>query len=201
MAEIDVIAQGFGTSTSEGMISYCGITLIRGERLTLVDVGYQARRVVLVDRLAERGIRPEDIGRIVLTHAHWDHSLNLLRFPNAEVVEGTLRADQKMVVERDGVTVTFTRDARGHFQTCVEGPLSIARLSAGAGVTRQAVTKHLHTLGDAGLVRHSRRGNGQYAGVQFENVPAPDRRRIFSHIMAEQRRQMQSTRQRQSGAY
>ena len=41
---------------------------------------------------------------------------------------------------------------------CVEGPLSIARLSEGAGVTRQAVTKHLHALGDAGLVRHLRRG-------------------------------------------
>ena len=41
---------------------------------------------------------------------------------------------------------------------CVHGPLSIARLSEGAGVTRQAVTKHLHALGDAGLVRDSRRG-------------------------------------------
>ena len=40
----------------------------------------------------------------------------------------------------------------------VDGPLSIARLSEGAGVTRQAVTKHLHALGEAGLVRHARRG-------------------------------------------
>jgi len=36
---------------------------------------------------------------------------------------------------------------------CADGPLSIARLSDGAGVTRQAVTKHLHAMGDAGLVR------------------------------------------------
>jgi DNA-binding transcriptional ArsR family regulator len=40
----------------------------------------------------------------------------------------------------------------------MDGPLSIARLSEGAGITRQAVTKHLETLGEAGLVRHSRRG-------------------------------------------
>lgn len=39
-----------------------------------------------------------------------------------------------------------------------DGPLSIASLSEGSGVTRQAVTKHLHTLADAGLVRDSRRG-------------------------------------------
>ena len=41
---------------------------------------------------------------------------------------------------------------------CGDGPLSIARLSEGAGVTRQAITKHLHALADAGLVRDSRRG-------------------------------------------
>jgi DNA-binding transcriptional ArsR family regulator len=36
---------------------------------------------------------------------------------------------------------------------CHEGPLSIARLSEGTGVTRQAITKHLQTLASAGLVR------------------------------------------------
>lgn len=41
---------------------------------------------------------------------------------------------------------------------CTEGPLSIARLSEGTGVTRQAITKHLRTLADAGLVRDTRTG-------------------------------------------
>jgi DNA-binding transcriptional ArsR family regulator len=39
-----------------------------------------------------------------------------------------------------------------------DGPLSITRLSEGTGVTRQAITRHLHALGDAGLVRNTRRG-------------------------------------------
>jgi DNA-binding transcriptional ArsR family regulator len=39
-----------------------------------------------------------------------------------------------------------------------EGPLSIAELTAGANVTRQAITKHLHVLADAGLVRGDREG-------------------------------------------
>lgn len=38
------------------------------------------------------------------------------------------------------------------------GPMSIARLAAGAGVTRQAITKHLQVLSNAGLVRGSRKG-------------------------------------------
>ena len=41
---------------------------------------------------------------------------------------------------------------------CTEGPLSIARLSDGAGVTRQAITKHLRTLAAAGLVRDRHEG-------------------------------------------
>jgi DNA-binding transcriptional ArsR family regulator len=38
------------------------------------------------------------------------------------------------------------------------GPLSISRLTAGSGITRQGVTKHLRVLAGAGLVRSSRRG-------------------------------------------
>lgn len=41
---------------------------------------------------------------------------------------------------------------------CVDGPLSISRLSDGSAVTRQAITKHLHALADAGLVRDHRQG-------------------------------------------
>jgi DNA-binding transcriptional ArsR family regulator len=50
------------------------------------------------------------------------------------------------------------------------GPLSITRLSEGTGVTRQAITRHLETLGEAGLVRHARRGR--------ERVWELDRKRI-----------------------
>ena len=41
---------------------------------------------------------------------------------------------------------------------CAGGPLSISRLSDGSKVTRQAVTKHLHALSHAGLVRDRRHG-------------------------------------------
>jgi DNA-binding transcriptional ArsR family regulator len=38
------------------------------------------------------------------------------------------------------------------------GPASIAGLTSGSGVSRQAVTKHLHVLRAAGLVRGARQG-------------------------------------------
>ncbi len=53
---------------------------------------------------------------------------------------------------------------------CAEGPLSVTGLSAGAPVTRQAVSKHLHALAAAGLVRFSRRGR--------ERIVALDPRRL-----------------------
>lgn len=41
---------------------------------------------------------------------------------------------------------------------CGGGPMSITQLADGVDVTRQAVTKHLHVLAEAGLVRHFRQG-------------------------------------------
>jgi DNA-binding transcriptional ArsR family regulator len=41
---------------------------------------------------------------------------------------------------------------------CRYGPQSITKLSQGASISRQGVTKHLHALYTAGLVRSERRG-------------------------------------------
>lgn len=41
---------------------------------------------------------------------------------------------------------------------CDNGPMSITELTAGSKITRQAITKHLRALGEAGLVRSRWRG-------------------------------------------
>lgn len=41
---------------------------------------------------------------------------------------------------------------------CAGSALSIAQLTTGTAITRQAVTKHLEVLADAGLVRDVRQG-------------------------------------------
>jgi DNA-binding transcriptional ArsR family regulator len=45
---------------------------------------------------------------------------------------------------------------------CAGERLSITQLASGAGVTRQAITKHLHVLAGAGLVRGNREGREQH---------------------------------------
>jgi DNA-binding transcriptional ArsR family regulator len=44
------------------------------------------------------------------------------------------------------------------FRLCDDGPLSITRLAAGSKVTRQAITKHLRVMEQAGLVGSTRHG-------------------------------------------
>jgi len=44
------------------------------------------------------------------------------------------------------------------FRLCDDGPMSIARLTAGSKITRQAITKHLRVMEDAGLVQSTRHG-------------------------------------------
>jgi DNA-binding transcriptional ArsR family regulator len=45
---------------------------------------------------------------------------------------------------------------------CDDGPMSIASLTRGATVTRQAITKHLRVMEDAGLVRSTRHGRESF---------------------------------------
>ena len=51
-----------------------------------------------------------------------------------------------------------------------EGPLSITRLSEGTGMTRQAVTRHLHALGNAGLVRDAKEGREHVFSLDLKRV-------------------------------
>lgn len=58
---------------------------------------------------------------------------------------------------------------------CREGPRSIASLSAGAKVTRQAITKHLHALADAGLVRGHSEGRERIWELRPERLEVAHR--------------------------
>lgn len=61
-----------------------------------------------------------------------------------------------------------------------EGPLSISRLTDGTDVTRQAVTKHLRVLAEAGLARGERQGRERV--WQLERAPLDQARRSLERI-------------------
>jgi DNA-binding transcriptional ArsR family regulator len=66
---------------------------------------------------------------------------------------------------------------------CKEGPLSITRLTAGGGVTRQAVTKHLQVLAQAGLAHSSQVGRERI--WELEPEPLLTARECLSQISAQ----------------
>jgi N-acyl homoserine lactone hydrolase len=86
MAKIDLLLQGFSLASDQGSFGFCGVTLVEGTKRILVDVAHVGRRSLVLQKLQERGLTPNDIDYVFLTHAHWDHMLNIDLFPNARVL-------------------------------------------------------------------------------------------------------------------
>ena len=66
---------------------------------------------------------------------------------------------------------------------CDEGPMSIAKLTAGFPITRQAITKHLRVMEQAGLVRSTQ--HGRESVWQLEQKRLADVRRYLQLIWAQ----------------
>jgi len=66
---------------------------------------------------------------------------------------------------------------------CREGPLSIMALTDGTAVSRQAITKHLHALRQAGLARGSRSGRESIWELRPNRLA--DTRRYLDQIAAQ----------------
>lgn len=87
---VDVLLPGRSLTTPEGSLGFCGTYLVTSRtgptRRILVDPGHGGRRTPLISRLEERGVGPEDVDTVVLSHAHWDHAQNIDLFPHARVL-------------------------------------------------------------------------------------------------------------------
>lgn len=66
---------------------------------------------------------------------------------------------------------------------CQEGPLSISRLAEGTSLTRQAVTKHLRVLGQAGLASSRRHGREQQWHIEARRLA--EVRRLLGQISSQ----------------
>jgi DNA-binding transcriptional ArsR family regulator len=66
---------------------------------------------------------------------------------------------------------------------CDSGPMSIARLTSGTDVTRQAITKHLRVMEEAGLVRSRRHGRESMWELERKRL---DEARRYLEIIAKQ---------------
>jgi N-acyl homoserine lactone hydrolase len=83
----DVLIKGFPGRSSYGYLGWSAVVLLTsGTDRVLVDTGAFGMRPVLLQRLKERGLEPDDITMVVLTHSHWDHSHNAPLFKKARIL-------------------------------------------------------------------------------------------------------------------
>ena len=87
MYRIDVLVQGFpGKAICHGGLGWSTIALLRSDtRKILVDVGAFGLRKPLERQLKAVGVAPSEITDVILTHAHYDHSVNFVLFDQATV--------------------------------------------------------------------------------------------------------------------
>lgn len=97
-AEISVLTEGYVIGLAGGgyRASPSAVLIEDGGKRVLVDPG--ADRGGLLSGLSERGLRPDEIDLIFVTHPHLDHILNICLFPGTEVCDLTFvyREDEEI---------------------------------------------------------------------------------------------------------
>ena len=85
--EIEIAVQGYpGKAVCHGGLGWSTIALLRGhDRVALIDTGSFGQRHLILQRLNANGLVPADVTDVLLTHSHWDHSINWVMFPNARI--------------------------------------------------------------------------------------------------------------------
>jgi len=87
MASVSIILDGFPGKSSRGYFGWCTVSLIKSEEQNIiVDTGSYGDKWLLLSKLRGYGIKPQDIDIVILTHLHYDHCINAVTFPNAEIV-------------------------------------------------------------------------------------------------------------------
>lgn len=87
MSEIKILIEGYAEKTKDGWVASPSTVLIKDSGLNIiVDPG--SNKKLLLKKLAEENMKPEDIDIIFVTHYHLDHTLNIRLFPNCDVLDG-----------------------------------------------------------------------------------------------------------------
>lgn len=81
-----VIMSGLPMSSDRGFFGFSSVSLINfNNHLGLFDTGPEGVREKLLKTLRVLNVSPGDIEFIILSHLHFDHSINIEMFPNASI--------------------------------------------------------------------------------------------------------------------
>ncbi len=87
MPSVTPLLNGYSLTSDQGNPAFCSVVLVEsGDERVLFDFGHVGRRRKLLTALADRGLEPADITKVVVSHGHWDHLQNADLFGKAEVL-------------------------------------------------------------------------------------------------------------------
>ena len=144
----EILLGGYPASFSRGWLGWSTVALIRtGEENILFDTGAYNDRPVLLERLERRGLTPDRIDTVVLSHLHFDHVMNVDLFGSARILASDIERKGCLSGEPDPATPAW------YLQRLLDCP----RVEWVEG--RQALGKELtllplpgHTPGSCGLL-------------------------------------------------
>ena len=80
-----LLLAGIPLTSTRGALGWSSVTLVRtSNQVVLIDTGSYGDRALLLSRMSEAKIAPEDVDVVFLTHFHFDHILNFDLFKNAQ---------------------------------------------------------------------------------------------------------------------
>lgn len=99
-SDLDLVICGFpGKSACHGGLGWSTVAMLRhGSRIALVDAGNFGMRKLLIEQLEQRGLKPSVVTDLLLTHSHYDHSVNWTLFRDARIVVGAVEMDWALTV-------------------------------------------------------------------------------------------------------
>ena len=99
-SDLDIVICGFpGKSACHGGLGWSTVALLRMDgRIALVDAGNFGMRKMLIEQLDTRGLKPAQVTDLLLTHSHYDHSVNWPLFRDARIVLGAVEMEWALSV-------------------------------------------------------------------------------------------------------
>jgi glyoxylase-like metal-dependent hydrolase (beta-lactamase superfamily II) len=98
LAEISVLAEGYVARLEDGKLRASPSAVLIEDAGTRILVDPGADKGGLLRGLSRKGIHPEDVDLLFVTHTHLDHILNLRLFPEADVCDSSFiyRGDEEI---------------------------------------------------------------------------------------------------------
>jgi len=112
MVRLDLLIPGLSAKTDHFLFGICTLVLLRdGRRNILFDAGAYRVRGALIAALKSRGLTPDDIEAVYMSHLHWDHVENVDLFRNADIYVSRVEYDYTAAIApSDWGTPPFVRE-------------------------------------------------------------------------------------------